>query len=171
MQRLVGGFLLATVALVLPLQTFAESSARGSVIEHSGETGDLIVSRDGVIYWLSAGDDLFSEDVVRAQNAETAKISFNGCEFTLPEKEDVTLDDQFCVLAAADGRTMAQVASETGNSVGSVGVVTAANAPLIVGGTILSAGGIAAAINGGDGGTGSAASIAAGVEQATASSN
>lgn len=171
MQRLIATFLLTMAGATLPLQSFADISPKGSVIEHSGETGELIVSRDGVVYWLSTGDDLFLGDVVRAQNAEAARISFNGCEYVLPEKQDVNLNGEFCALASVEEPTMAQLASESGSSVGAVGAATAANAPLIVGGTVLSAGGIAAAINGGDGGTGSAASVAAGAAQATASSN
>ena len=151
--------------------TSVQNMPNGSVIEHRSEPGELIVLRDDIIYWLSAGDDLFKADIVRSQNADTATISYNGCTMVLPEKQDVSLDDEFCALAALEAPSMAQIASEGGSTLGTTALVSNANAPLVLGGVVLSAGGIAAATNGGNGGTGSAASAAAGAAQATTASN
>jgi hypothetical protein len=145
--------------------------ANGQVVEHLGETGDLIVLRDGVVYYLSTGDDLFQADILRSENADAASITYNGCEFTLPEKQDVTLDDEFCAFAMVEEPSMAQIASEGGTTLGATTIATNANAPFIIGGVVLSAGGIAAATNGGNGGTGSVASAAAGAPQANSASN
>ncbi|NQY14325.1 MAG: hypothetical protein HRT81_10765 [Henriciella sp.] len=145
--------------------------ADGQVVEHLGETGDLIVLRDGVVYYLSTGDDLFHADILRSENADVASVTYSGCTFTLPEKEDVTLDDEFCAFAMGEEPSMAQIASEGGTTLGATTIATNANAPFIIGGVVLSAGGIAAATNGGNGGTGSVASAAAGAPQANSASN
>lgn len=166
MVRVFGILVLAVGLLAPSMMAFAQKQANGMVIEHAGDEGELIVSRDGIVYWLSTGDDLYSDDVVRAQNADMATITYNGCVMTLPQKEDVTLDDEFCALVVLDEPTMAQVASEGSVLTGSTPITTAANAPLVVGGVVLSAGGLVAATDGGNGGTGSAASAAAGAPQA-----
>lgn len=145
---------------------FAQEQAYGMVIEHAGNQGELIVSREGIVYWLSTGDDLYTNDVLRAQEADMATITYKGCVMTLPQKEDVTLDDEFCALVIADGPTMAQVAGDSGVLRDSVAIQSVANAPLVVGGVVLSAGGLVAATDGGHGGTGSATSRAAGAPQA-----
>ncbi|MEM7329355.1 MAG: hypothetical protein AAF437_11485 [Pseudomonadota bacterium] len=168
MGRVLVASVLALATIVLPETALAQKEARGEVIEHSGEPGDFIVSRDSVVYWLSTGDDLYSGDIVRAQGADTATITFNGCEMTMPEKEDVTLDDEFCVIAGLVQPSMAAIASQGGPIVGTTTATTTASSPLIVGGVVLSAGGLAAATNGGNGGTGSIASAAAGAPQANA---
>ncbi|MEL7096322.1 MAG: hypothetical protein AAGK70_12860 [Pseudomonadota bacterium] len=148
----------------------AQNQADGTVLSYSGEPGQLIVSRDGIVYWLTEGDDLFDDDVVRAQRGGSSSILYNGCEFELPENEDVTLGDQFCSLASAEEGSMAMIASEGNLGNGVIEVVSGANAPFLVGGTVLSAGGIAAATGGGNGGTGSTASQDAGAQSSTASS-
>lgn len=166
MKRVIGMSVLIASLIATSMMASAQKQPRGMVIEHTGDEGELIVSRDGIVYWLSIGDDLFSNDVLRAQNADMATITYNGCVITLPQKKDVTLDDEFCALVVLDQPAMAQLASENGVLTGSTATATAANAPLIVGGVVLSAGGLAAATDGGSGGTGSAASAAAGAAQA-----
>lgn len=163
---------IASIAMSLPVSAVAQKAAGGSVLEHSGEVGDLIVSRDGLVYHLSVGDELYENDILRAQFAKIATVSYNGCEFTLPEKQDVTLDSEFCNLVVATAPTSAEVASQsTTLAASNVGAGSLMNAPLMIGGTVLSAGGIAAAVNGGDGGTESAASSAAGAAPAQSSSD
>lgn len=162
--------LLVIATFMAAFSAFAQKSSYGSVMDHSGEPGELIVSRDGIVYWLSTGDDLFENDVLRAQEADSATIRFKGCVFTLPEQEDVELDDEFCVVAAADEPSMAAIASEAATFSETSAIPTGVNAPLIVGGVVLSAGGIAAATNGGGGGTGSEASAAAGAPQGSTAS-
>ncbi|MEO1323962.1 MAG: hypothetical protein AAFV59_13255 [Pseudomonadota bacterium] len=166
MVRVIGWLVLATSLLATSMVAFAQKQANGMVIEHDGDQGELIVSRDGIVYWLSTGDDLYSNDVLRAQNADMATIVYNGCVMTLPQKEDVTLDEEFCALVVLDEPAMAQVANESGVLTGSSTITTAANAPLVVGGVVLSSAGLVAAVDGGRGGTGSAASAAAGAAQA-----
>lgn len=156
------GLLAVATALALHGPLSAQEIENGSVVEHTGETGDLIVLRDGLVFWLSTGDDLFEADIVRASYPDMSIVSYNGCVFTLPENEDVPLDDDFCSLTVANAPTMAEVASR--NDV--TALVSGADAPLMVGGVVLSAGGLAAATNGGNGGTESVASAAAGAEQA-----
>lgn len=147
-----------------------EKSSNGAVVAHLGQDGELIVSRDSVIYWLSTGDRLFEEDIVRAQQPNKSTIVFNGCVRTLPEKEDVLLDSGFCSLASLDGPSLAAIASEGGavSELGSSSITQAS--PLVVGATTLSAAGLIEALDGGSGGTGSVASEEAGVASATASS-
>ena len=166
MVRACGALIIAAGLFASSMVAFAQEQPNGIVIEHAGDEGELIVLRNGIVYWLSTGDDLFSSDVLRAQDADMATITYNGCVMTLPKKEDVTLDDEFCALVVLDEPVMAQVASESRALTGSTTTVTAANAPLIVGGVVLSAGGLVAATDGGGGGTGSAASAAAGAGQA-----
>ena len=171
--------LVASVALGTSVTTLAQAEdvisndklSNGQVVEHLGETGDLIVLRDGVVYYLSTGDDLFQADILRSEKADAATVTYNGCSFTLPEKQDVTLDDEFCAFALGEEPSMAQIASEGGTALGTTTIATNANAPFIIGGVVLSAGGIAAATNGGNGGTGSVASVAAGAPQANTASN
>ncbi len=165
-------FGLIAIAAASALQSASIASARevsqGTVLEHAGEPGELIVSRDGVIYWLSTGDELFSDDVLRAQKADTSTITFNGCVITLEAKVDTVLDDQACTaLILSDTTTMAETAAESGSAVGPFDGAINAGAPLTVGGIILSAGGLAAATDGGSGGTASATSNAAGAPTAT----
>ena len=158
--------IVSVVATLTPCSAFADQNADGSVIEYAGQRGDLIVSRDGVVYWLSEGDKLFTHDILRARFGDSSTIRYQGCEITLPENEDVVLDSAFCDIIVTEEPTMAATASENGGLRSSVGSATGANAPLIVGGVVLSAGGLVATTNGGNGGTGSAASAAAGAPQA-----
>lgn len=145
----------------------AQDVANGSVLEYSGAEGELIVSRGGIVYSLSAGDELFYEDVLRAQKSDTATVSFNGCTWTLPEGLDVKLDDGFCVASAEAAPSMAMLESQ-GLRMADGNLVS--GAPFILGGTVLAAGGLVDAVNGGDGGTGSSASTDAGAIQGTGSS-
>ena len=150
------------------MNAFAETGAIGSVVEHLGESGELIVSRDGIVYFLTTGDDLFDDDIVRAQHADASTIRVYGCTFTLPEKKDVSLGEEFCSLAAIEPTSMAEIASKSGTGLESV---AATNAPLIVGGVVLSAGGIAAATEEGSRSRTSSSNAAAGTPQASASSS
>ncbi|MEL6756005.1 MAG: hypothetical protein AAFP81_06175 [Pseudomonadota bacterium] len=140
----------------------AEQKEAGTVLKHSGEAGDLIASRDGVVYWLSTGDNLFPNDIIRASRSNVSTIDYDGCTFTLPEKQDVLLDENFCDLTAVYQPTMAESASEKQIWIDSETVTGSDNAPLIVGGVVLSAGGLAAAANGGSSGTESVVSVASG---------
>ena len=166
--ELLGILSLATV--LMPALAGAEQNfAEGSVTEYTGLPGELIVSRDSVIYYLSTGDDLFGGDILRSREGETTTIVFRGCEMELPASEDVALDDEFCVLAAVEEPTMAAIASTgdgTGVALGAggglVAAINSANAPLMVGGVVLSAGGIAATTGGDGGGAGAATRQAAG---------
>ncbi|MEM9571896.1 MAG: hypothetical protein AAF996_10535 [Pseudomonadota bacterium] len=150
-------------------------TAEGSVIEYIGVPGELIVSRDSITYYLSTGDELFSGDVLRSRQAEAATIIFRGCEFELPASEDVALDDEFCAVAAIDEPTMAAIAgagagASVGVGSGVVAAMSSANAPLVVGGAVLSAGGIAATTGGDGGGAGSPTSASAGNPTSNANS-
>lgn len=132
-----------------------ERFAQGSVIEYAGAPGELVVSRDGIIYYLSTGDDLFENDILRSKEESTSTIVYNGCVFELPASEDVSLDEEFCALVGVKkSPSMATLASQgevTGAS--ATNIASETNAPLIVGGVILSAGGLAA-VSGSGGGTG-----------------
>ena len=139
----------------------AQKSIGNTVIEHIGEHGDLIVSRNGIVYFLTEGDAVHRNDVLRARYEDTSTIMYQGCVMTLPEGKDVKLDDDFCAFAAVEEKTMAERASE-----GTIfNETTGTNAPFMIGGVIVSAGGLAAATNGGNNGTGSATSSASGVVQ------
>ena len=159
--------LIATTAFGLSLtfspQAMAQELGSGSVLQHSGEPGDFIVLRDCVVYWLSEGDQLFRDATVRSLKADSTIIEYNGCVMTIPEKQDVTLDDEFCGLVVADNDSMAQIAltNQSGRPASVSQIASSGNAPLIVGGVVLSAGGIAAATDGGSNGTSSITSSAA----------
>lgn len=152
------------------LPAAAEQKARGNVTSFSGVPGDLIVSRDGVVYWLSLGDDLFENDTVRSRTDDPASIIYDGCEFTLPDGVDVLLDNEICVLATGQESSMAAISSQNESVAVGSALMPRSNAPLMVGGVLLSAGGLAAATGGDNGGTGSTASSQAGAAQSTSSS-
>lgn len=120
-------------------------SAQGSVIEFQADQGELIVFRDGIIYYLMEGDDLFVNDILRAKDENTTTITFRGCTFELPASEDVILDDEFCVVAV-DQPTLAELESLGHSSDGLVSTPSTNRAPLIVGGVVLSVGGLSAAV-------------------------
>lgn len=150
------------LVLSWPLEAAATEQPQGTVLELSGETGSLIVSRDAVIYYLEQGSDLFESDILRLNYGSETTIIYNGCVFNLPDGEDVVLDDQFCVMAKAidENSSMAATAASGGRE--QALFLTGSNAPLVVGGVLLSAGGIAAATGGDGGGSGSLASAATG---------
>lgn len=162
MRFIVCGLALA-MAISLGSEAFAEKNAQGSVLEYAGEVGELVVSRDGVVYPISVGADLFAGDIVRARRADTAIILFDGCRMELPEGQDVFLNNEFCSAFIAEDKTMAMAASENISVAGSGVEGVATNAPLIVGGVVLSAGGIAATTGGGAAGTSSTSSVQSGV--------
>lgn len=170
MKLLVSIAIAAAVVLSLPNSALAQNDPGGIVVSHSGKTGNLIVSRDTIVYWLAEGDNLFEGDIIRAQTDDSAIITFNGCTYSLPGKADVVLDGDFCALASVAEPSMALIASEGGTMTGFVTPLSQANAPLIVGGVILSAGGIAATTGGDSGGTGSTASQEAGASASTSGS-
>lgn len=118
-------------------------TAQGSVIEFLGAQGELIVSREGIIFYLQSGDELFLDDILRTKDEDTTTISFRGCAFELPAATDVTLDDEFCNLASAT-ETMAEKAVIALEGVAVEVVETTENSPLLIGGVILSAGGLSA---------------------------
>lgn len=177
MQLKILSVLSLSVAAMPMALAASPQTAEGSVVEYIGVPGELIVSRDSIIYYLSTGDELFSGDVLRSRQAEAATIIFRGCEFELPASEDVALDDEFCAVAAIDEPTMAAIAGAGAGTGASVGVgsglvaaMNSANAPLVVGGAVLSAGGIAATTGGDGGGAGSPTSAAAGNPTSNANS-
>lgn len=170
MNSLVSIAIAAATVVSLSASAHAQKEPSGSVVSHSGKSGNLIVSRDTIVYWLSEGDNLFEGDIIRAQTDDSATITFNGCTYSLPGKTDVALDDEFCTLAAVAEPSMALVASEGGAVSGIGPILSQANAPLVVGGVILSTGGIAAATGGDSGGTGSTASQEAGASSSTSGS-
>lgn len=159
-----------SIMIALPTAANSQTSPSGSVLQYNGTAGDLIVSRDGIVYFLSSGDSLFENDVLRTQTKNSTTISFNGCMFTLPEKQDVKLDDEFCALASAEEASMARLAGESEIGGPFESSQSPANAPLVVGGVVLSAGGIAAATGGDNGGSGSTASQAAGANNSSSGS-
>ena len=159
MSRLIAlGLTAALISSVASAQT-----ETGTVTEYTGLFGDFIVSRDGVTYSLSTGEDLAFGDIVRATNEGEATITFDGCTYTLPAGQDITLNDQFCTeMAALQAPTEAELAAEelgtttvadgTGAGTGTgTGTAAGGNAPLIIGGIVVAAGGIAAAAGGGGG--------------------
>lgn len=142
------------VFILCPGNANAEDAADGRVTEFTGDHGELIVARDGVVYWLSSGDELFSADVVRSMKSGTATIVYRECELTLPKDKDVILDNEFCELGAAnEQRSMAMLASETNEFSGVVASNQLTDAPLLLGGTVLWTGGIASTVGGGTGPT------------------
>lgn len=164
MIKLITVGVVAAAIAATSFTALAQKNAEGSVVEYSGIPGELIVSRDGIVYYLSTGEDLFNGDILRSKEGDVATITYRGCTYDLPSNEDVALDDEFCALIVAEEPTMAMAASGGAESIGlNLGaVVNSANAPLMVGGVVLSAGGLAAATGGDGGGAGSATSAAAG---------
>lgn len=162
------GCLLASVA--------SAEESRGEVLSYSGDKGELIMSRDGIIYWLETGSQLVAEDILRSREAEKAVIVFDGCEFELPAGEDIYLDDDFCDAFAVLEPTAAEKASEgLANEVvaieSTVDLSMRTDAPLVVGGVILSVGGLAAAAGGDGGGAGSPTSNASGATSSNPNSS
>jgi len=148
--------------LSCPLLASADG-AHGEVVSFSGNNGELIMSRDGVVYWLRPGSKLLTGDIVRSKKATVAVIAFDGCEFELPAGEDVFLDEEFCdpAIVAAEP-TAAEKASAGIASTSLNGPTLRASSPLVVGGVVLSAGGLAAASGGDGGGAGSETASASG---------
>ena len=147
------------LAAAIMATTASANAAEGTVTDYTGTYGDFIVSRDGVTYSLSVGEDLFDGDTIRMQNTGSgeATVTYNGCTHTIPAGQDILLSSDFCTeMAALETPTEAQLAA---NEVGTTtpvgeGTTTAAaggNAPLIIGGIVVAAGGIAAAAGGGGG--------------------
>lgn len=159
-QYILAVFLVLATTMLSTSVAEAQKTPMGLVTEHSGEPGDLIASRDGIVYRISQGDELFLGDTLRVRTEAT--IIFSGCTYTLPQNEDIYLDYEFCSLVANTEPSMAFLASEGRSAVGASEAISAGFAPLVVGGIVLSSGGLAAAIGGDDGGTGSIASQQAG---------
>lgn len=128
-----------------------EAAPGGLVLEHDGNEGDLIVSRDGIVYWMSIGDSLYEYDIVRSKSENTSTIEFDGCTFTLRKNLEVVLDESFCQKAAVTESTMATIASE---AVGVTEVAASQGVPLTIGGVALASGGIASFVSGADGSAG-----------------
>lgn len=144
MRRLTLLIALATLGVPSTLPIIAQSdSSEGSVLEFTGTPGELIVSRDGVIYYLVTGDALFQDDILRSRDAGTTEIIFRGCTYELPAAKDVELGDEFCV-ALIDEPSMATIASQENVFVPLSELEASRNAPLVVGGVVLSYGGLSA---------------------------
>ena len=147
--------IVAALGLSAPFSAMADIDP-GTVTAYTGQPGDLIAFRDVDSERLAAGDEVRFGDILRATNAGEATVTFDGCTYTLPAGQDITLDETFCTEMAAleAGPTQAELAAdeippvlaETGAAGG------AGNAPLIIGGIVVAAGGIAAAAGGGGGG-------------------
>lgn len=154
--------------------TVAYAQERGEVVKYIGVHGELIMSRDGVVLWLTEGTALKKGDILRSKQDGVATINFDGCEYKLPAGEDIILDDNFC-----QPRSMAEFAvNEESAAQSSASRLTEgsnvnqmATSPLVVGGVVLSAGGLAAASGGDGGGAGSQTSNAAGVPRSNPSSS
>lgn len=146
------GWMILFIIVTMPASNAQEKLPNGTVVQYSGERGGLIVSRDSIVYFLTQGDHLFENDILRSKAAGVTTIVFNGCMFDLPAAEDIELDNEFCAAQGLEESSMATLAAE-GETVISEGIVgQTANAPLIVGGVVLSAGGLAAATGAGGGG-------------------
>lgn len=155
MSRKFKTIIVAALGLSAPFAAMADIDP-GTVTEYTGQFGDFIVFRDSVSYSLSTGYELREGDVLRAPDVGEATVTFDGCTYTLPAGQDITLDETFCTEMAAleAGPTQAELAADDIPSVlaetGATG--GAGNAPLIIGGIVVAAGGIAAAAGGGGGG-------------------
>ena len=84
--------IVAALGLSAPFSAVAEI-APGAVTDYSGTYGEFIVFRDSVSYSLSTGEELRSGDVLRATNGGEATVTFDGCTYTLPGGQDITLDE------------------------------------------------------------------------------
>jgi len=143
--------------------------AQGSVIEFTGEQGELIVARDGIIFYLVKGDELFQNDVLRAKDGDTTTIVFQGCVLELPAAKDIELDDELCLMIT-EAPTMAEVAL-LDDAVGSIGANEPnGGAPLVVGGVVLSIGGLSA-LTGQGGGSSAADPVVSPSQQNSSGSN
>lgn len=171
--RIVSGALVGAIGSTFGLFQVASAQPKpqGSVTEFLGEYGELIASRDGIIYALSQDADLFEGDILRTKFDETTIIMFRGCEFELPGNKDVTLDDEFCDFAMVDDSDAMMAAADPASSNAiDGGLIVSGQSPLVVGGVVLAAGGLTtvATSNGGSGG--STASQSAGSNSPTPSS-
>lgn len=156
MSRIIVSSFAAAMVGTMPFAASAQATT-GTVTEYTGVTGQFIVERDGEIYSLSTGKELFAGDVVRMKLPVSgdATVSYGGCTYSIPAGQDITLDDSFCETMAGLEPSEAELAASntppplTGEGAG------AGNAPLIIGGIVVAAGGVAAAAGGGggDGGT------------------
>lgn len=148
MSRLISFGLMAAAAATLPFAATAQT-APGTVTEYTGEYGDFIVSRDGVSYSLSTGEDLMAGDIIRATAADTATITYDGCTYTIPAGQDITLDDAFCEkMASLENPAPETTTVETPAPRGEIVTASGVNTPLVIGGVVVAAGGIAAAAGG-----------------------
>lgn len=161
---------LSIFSLLVALSGVAQEP-RGEVLAYSGAKGELIMSRDGIIYWLESGSELQFGDILRSRRGDSAIIKFDGCELTLPEGEDVRLDHEFCGEPIAAVPSAAENASNGLYDISVSDSVVRARAPLVVGGVVLSAGGLVAAIGGDGGGAGSATSAASGAASSNPNSS
>ena len=147
--------IVAALGLSVPFSAMADIDP-GTVTEYTGVNGEFIVFRDNVTYSLSTGEELRSGDVLRATNSGEATVTFDGCTYTLPAGQDITLDENLCTEMAAleAAPTQAELAAnETPPPLAETTTTGGAgNAPLIIGGVVVAAGGIAAAAGGGGGG-------------------
>lgn len=150
--------ILLSGALVVALSSFAEGVSddqieqekRGYVVEYVGKPGELVMSRDGVVYVASTGSTLQAGDIVRATKSNSTVIQFDGCELLLPEMKDILLDEKFCEDPTP--LSMAAIASENPVAVANEVIASGTRAPLIIGGISVAGGGILAATGSGNGG-------------------
>lgn len=107
-------------AAALAMVGSAAAQAAGSVQSTTGDTGSVVVVRDGEIYSIGAGDQVFPGDVIATRTVGSVVISANGCVVTLDGGEEVTIDESFCQPAAvreasvAGGESGGFVAGNTG---------------------------------------------------------
>jgi len=78
----------------------AAAQAAGSVTSTTGDTGSVVVVRDGEIYSIGANDQLFPGDVIATRRSGSAILMVNGCEVALDGGEEVTVDANVCDAAA-----------------------------------------------------------------------
>ncbi|RIJ29211.1 hypothetical protein [Henriciella algicola] len=130
---------------------------QGDVVEATGDTGSVVVERQGNLYSLSEGDDLFEGDIVQTTSGGTTTLEFtaaNGtpCSVTLEPLEIFTVSAASCSSSPV-AMTSTQIAALEGTAVAGTAGSGVGAAVFGIPAGLAAIGGVAAATGGDDDGT------------------
>lgn len=130
----------------------------GDVVSTTGDTGSVVVERQGNLYSLSEGDDLFEGDIVQTTSNGTTTLNFTAADGT-PCTVTLTASQIFAVTAASCSApppvamTSTQIAALEGTAVAGTAGSGVGAAVFGIPAALAAVGGVAAATGGDDDGT------------------
>lgn len=161
---------IATLAAAFGALTFAQTAIaqdeagsgsvpdlEGDVVSTTGDTGSVVVERQGNLYSLSEGDDLFEGDIVQTTSNGSTTLNFTAadgtpCTVTLTASQIFAVTGASCSAPPPVAMTSTQIAALEGTAVaGTAG--SGVGAAVFGIPAALGAVGVAAAAGGDDDGT------------------